>query len=105
MYCTGDTYNSYFILNYERAKRCKEAWLSVEGDCTDGEAKISLTDCDKARAVVFKALPYSDGSGVIPTSGGWNHLVSEFSETCANNPYRFMSFKDGIATATNFEHN
>jgi hypothetical protein len=105
MYYTGDTYNSYFILNYERAKRCKEAWLSVEGDCTDGEAKISLTDWDKARAVVFKALPYSDGSGVIPTSGGWNHLVSEFSETCANNPYRFMSFKDGIATATNFEHN
>ena len=105
MFQTGDKYNSYFLLNHERSKHCREAWLSVEGDCSTGGQKIKLADWDEARAVIFKADPRVVGDGVIPTSGGYNHLSSEFADSCAGNPYRFMSFIDGVATTTDVDYN
>ena len=105
MFYTGDQYNSYFVLNYERAKYCREAWLSVEGDCSSGEERIRLADWDEARRIVFKATPDVVGVGVVPTTGGYNHLTAEFSDSCADNDYRFMSLKDGEATATNYAYN
>jgi len=105
MFQVGDQYNTYFMLNNERAKHCREAWLSVEGDCSTGEQRIRLTDWDEARAVVFKADPRVVGDGVIPTSGGYSHLSAEFADTCTDQPFRFMSFRDGLATTTNVDFN
>ena len=88
------------MLNYERAKHCREAWLSVDGDCSTGEAQIKLADWDEARRVVFKAVPDVAGFGVIPTSGGYNHLSAEFGGVCAESPYRFMSLRNDVAVAS-----
>ena len=54
---------------------------------------------------MFKATPDVVGVGVVPTTGGYNHLTAEFSDSCAGNEYRFMSFRDGEATATTSAYN